>query len=470
MHLNLIDLFSSILPSEAIKSSVEDLQFYGKDSCKEFTSNASLVLLPSTPTQVQQIISICNANKIKLVPSGGRTGYSGGATAANGEVVLSTDRLNKIYGVNRVDRTIHCQAGVTTEAVQTAAQTAGLYYPVDFASRGSSQIGGNIATNAGGIRVIRYGSTRDWVLGLTVVTGAGEVLTLNGPLFKNQTGYDLRSLFVGSEGTLGVITEAILKLTQPEGETVCFLAGFDGTTQVVQALGDLRNSGLQICLFEYFDHNCFTLVAEKRNRRSPFNKNYLAYAVVEIETDQRNSLDSIETTLSKLLDDNLIAEIIVASSLKQRKDLLAWREDISATINQFHIPHKNDISVPICSIPEFISKLQVELLNLYPQWSVLIFGHIGDGNLHVNAIKPDNLSQIEFRRLTHTADQQLFKTVQDLGGSISAEHGVGLLKRDYLGYSRSASEIEIMRKLKDLLDPNGILNPGKIFENLQSIE
>ena len=199
-----------ILGPDAVLSDESSRQFYGRDWLKDFTPSPSFVVLPSSTEQVQQVVKLCNDLSVALVPSGGRTGLSGGATAINGEVVLSLERMRKILEVNRIDRTIRCESGVVLEKIQGEAASHGLYFPVDFSTRGSSQIGGNLATNAGGIRVIRYGNIRDWVVGLTVIAGSGEILRLNGSLFKNNTGYDLRHLIVGSEGTLGVITEVTL--------------------------------------------------------------------------------------------------------------------------------------------------------------------------------------------------------------------------------------------------------------------
>ena len=232
----LAHLFDSILAPERILTDEQSRQFYGRDWLKDFPAAPALILLPETTAQVQAIVKQCHKHSVAIVPSGGRTGLSGGATATNGEVVVSLERMRSIVEVNRTSRTVHCQAGVTLEQLQIAAAVHDLYFPIDFSSRGSAQIGGNIATNAGGIRVIRYGNIRDSVVGLTVVTGTGEVLELNGSLFKNNSGYDLRNLFIGSEGTLGIITEAIMKLASPPKGIVRVLCGVSDFDSILALL------------------------------------------------------------------------------------------------------------------------------------------------------------------------------------------------------------------------------------------
>lgn len=462
---SLQELFRSHLPADAVLSSPEDLAFYGKDSCSQFDATASLVLLPSSAEQVKLILQLCNQHSIPLVPSGGRTGYSGGATATRHEVVLSLSRLNRVIGIDKVDQTIRCEAGVTTEAVRNAALAEGLYYPVDFASKGSSQIGGNIATNAGGIRVIRYGSTREWVLGMKVITGAGEELNFNGPLFKNATGYDFRNLFIGSEGTLGIITEATLRLTSPPKDSTLALCAIETTQNALDILEFMRRKGFTVNVIEYFEQNAVELVIKHTGVAAPFKETFPCYAVIEVETPESTAREQFEAAIMELYSSAVIRDSVIADSERHRQPLMALRERISESIGKTTVAHKNDISVPISQIPSFVARYREMMRNKFPDFGVIVFGHIGDGNLHLNVLKPEKLSAQEFFRRCENFDSEAFAIVKDFSGSISAEHGVGLLKKKYLTYSRSPREIELMKKMKSVFDPKGILNPGKIFDS-----
>jgi len=460
----LINLFKPFLKPNSILSEASDLEFFGKDSLKQFKASPSIILLPRSTEEVSQIIKICNREQITLVPSGGRTGYSGGATATNGEVIISLSKMHRILEINSIERTLHCLAGATTESIQINARDAGLYYPVDFASRGSSSIAGNVATNAGGIRVVRYGSTKEWILGLTVVTGTGEILKLNGSLYKNQSGYDLRSLFIGSEGTLGIITEVIVRLTAPPKSTCLAMCAINNSEQSLKIMQEIRAAGLTINLIEYFERSALDLVINHAGLSDPFSIKASAYLALEIEISSKEDLDLYQHKLSLLIENGIISEIIIAQSSQQSAQLLALRERISETINKVHIPHKNDIALPLSEIPSFISELRDIQSTWNNKFEIIIFGHIGDGNLHLNVIKPENLSVKDFFTSCSALDHKIFELVQKHKGTISAEHGIGLLKKDYLHYSRTEAEINLMRQIKSIFDPKGILNPGKIFD------
>lgn len=457
------EIFAKFLPEEAIVSDQAEIIRLGRDWITDFEPSPGLVLLPGSVEQVVQIVQICFQEGIAVVPSGGRTGLSGGATATDGEVVLSLSRMNRILEMNPIDRTITCQAGTVTQQLQDAALQAGFYFPVDFASKGSSQIGGNIATNAGGIRVIRYGNMRESILGLKVVTGTGELLELNGSLFKNQTGYDFRHLIIGSEGTLAIIVEATLKLVSPPGELIRLLCGFDTTEKILPLFERVRRAFRNVSAFEYFSPLALTEVMAHHQLRHPLGENAAAYAVIEFENGSDALREEIEQQFGSYLEDEIISDVIISQNSKQADDILKYRELISETLSSCYTLHKNDISVPVASIPAFVKELEEETAQSYPGYKVVIFGHIGDGNLHVNVLKPAELDRAEFFSFCKSADQILFSLVRRYKGSISAEHGVGLLKRDFLEMTRPPVEIELMRQVKKAFDPKGILNPGKIF-------
>ncbi len=459
-----LPLFKAALNADSVLSDAQDLDFFGKDSLKQFAAAPSLILLPRTTEEISRVIAICNQHNVAIVPSGGRTGYSGGATASNGEVILSLQRMNRVLALNPVERSMHCQAGVTTEAIQDKAREAQLFYPVDFPSRGSSCIGGNVATNAGGVRVVRYGSTREWILGLTVVTGAGEVLNLNGSLYKNQSGYDLRSLMIGSEGTLGVITEVIVRLTTAPLSSSFALCAIAGTAQALELMRQMRSAGLVINLIEYFERDALDLVIEHAGLSDPFKSKYPAYLALEVETAGQAELERFHVELANALESGKVSDTAIAQSSQQAAQLLALRERISESLNKAHVPHKNDIALPLSQVPAFVTKLR-EIQGSWPEkFEIVVFGHIGDGNLHLNVLKPEKMSQEQFFESCAALDHKIFAAVQQHSGTISAEHGIGLLKKPYLHYTRAPTEIALMKQLKAVLDPRGILNPGKIFD------
>lgn len=456
------NIFSSILENSQILTSNGDLEHYGKDSSTHFQGNAGIILFPVKYNEVQNIVKLCNEKKIALVPSGGRTGYSGGATALNGEAVISLEKLNKFLEIDTKGMTITCQAGVTTQAVQDYALKNGFFYGVDFASKGSSQIGGNVATNAGGVRVIRYGNTRDWVLGIKVVTGSGELIDLNGSLVKNQTGYDFRHLFIGSEGTLGIIVEVTLKLSAiPKGisRAIC---GFSNLELVTPLLSNLRHAGFTVNLFEYFDNYSAAFVLKHKEVRAPLSDPFPAYALIEVETISSEQKESFQEYLISAFEDGKISDVTVAISESQEKEFLSFRELIPQTINHFGFPHKNDISVPVKSVTPFIVEYRKKIEEFLDKDQILIFGHIGDGNLHVNLLKPESQDANEFFQQCKNLEEHTYAIIQKYHGSISAEHGIGILKKPYLLYSRNQIELDWMIQIKKIFDPNEILNPGKL--------
>jgi FAD/FMN-containing dehydrogenase len=402
---------------------------------------------------------------VALVPSGGRTGLSGGAVASNGEVVMSMSRMNKMGEVDTLAQTLRVQAGAVTEAVHHHCAPHGLTWPIDFASKGSSHVGGNIATNAGGVKVIHYGMTRNWVLGIQVVTMNGDVLELNGALEKNNTGMDLRQLFIGSEGTLGIITEATLKLARVPKALDVFFFALDDMTAVLKLFHEARRAPFSLMAFETLTHNCLEAVHGHLKLKSPFEKKYGSYVLMEVErptsTDAQEVLDQ---WLAGVFEKGLVHDGTLAQSPREARDLWSLREGTPESIYHTGFVHKNDISLPIAALDDFVRDMYAMFSKRHSDFEIYLFGHIGDGNLHVNTMKPEAMDREEFLRQCHQADEDLFNIVQKYQGSISAEHGVGLLKKEWLKFTRSPAELAILRSIKNAMDPHGLLNPGKIFD------
>ena len=458
----IIAALAAIVGEDWTKTGQEDLANYGKDWTRQYQPSPLAIVLPKTVEQVQAIVRLAIDSVFSLVPSGGRTGLSGGAVAANGEVVIALDRMNEILEFNGADRQVQCQAGVITEQLQQFAEEAGLFYPVDFASSGSSQIGGNVATNAGGIKVIRYGMTRNWVQGLKVVTGTGEILDLNRGLTKNATGYDLRHLFIGSEGTLGIIVEVTVALASPPKDPAVLLLGVENMSETMPVLESFQKK-LALTAFEFFSDKAMAHVIAEKGLQKPFETDCPFYALIEFEQFSEQDMDVAMELFEHCLEQGWIADGTVSQSLTQAQNLWRLREDISETIAQF-TPYKNDISVKVSEVPQFLNEVDALVSKEYPDFEIIWFGHIGDGNVHLNILKPADLEQSEFFDRCGKVSDFVFDIVQQHGGSVSAEHGVGLLKKPFLHYSRTAEEINFMRAIKQTFDPNGVMNPGKLFD------
>jgi FAD/FMN-containing dehydrogenase len=458
-----LEALAALLPQDAFSTDPSDLATYGRDWTKVFDPKPSAVLFPRTTEEVSKVLAFCHSNEIAVVTSGGRTGLAGGAVATNGEVVLSLARMHRMDPVDVLGQTVRVQAGAITEAVHQHCAEHGLTWPVDFASKGSSQVGGNIATNAGGVKVIRYGLTRQWVLGLQVVLADGEVLELNGALEKNNTGADLRQLFIGSEGTLGVITEATLKLARIPQRLDVLLFAVDGLQGVLDLFAEARKGPFVLSAFEFFTDKCLARVQRHRTVRAPFDaEHYTHYALVEAEGQGADDAE-LETWLGSLFERGVVLDGVMSQNSSQARAMWELREGISESLSATGLPHKNDIALPIAALRAFCDELDGVFSERYPGWEICLFGHIGDGNLHVNVMKPDAMDKASFLAKTAEADHAMFELVRKHKGSVSAEHGIGLLKKKYLGYTRSPAEIATLRALKSALDPKGILNPGKIL-------
>jgi FAD/FMN-containing dehydrogenase len=418
------------------------------------------VLRPDSVAQVSAALALCNQAGVAVVPQGGMTGLAGGGTPQAGWVVLSLERMRGIVDIDAASATMTVWAGTTLEEVQQAAWAAGWFYPVDLGARGSCQIGGNIGTNAGGNRVIRYGMTRQQVLGLEVVLADGTVVSSLNKMLKNNAGYDLKQIFIGSEGTLGVITRAVLRL-QPQPRSTCTaLCALNDYASVVRLLQHLRQSlANSMSAFEMMWPDFYDLITVLPERPPALPRGHGAYVLVEaLGADQVADQAIFEAALAAAMEEGIVVDAVIAQSETQARGLWAIR-DGSGEFTRVFWPHVGfDVSIPTGELGEFVDACRAALVGRWPAVRTAFFGHVGDANLHL-AVKVGEGEQPE-----HELDELVYGLVRQWQGSISAEHGIGMLKRAYLRHSRTEEEVAVMRALKRTFDPRGILNPGKVFE------
>ena len=458
MSLELRDL-KDILSPEQISENPQDLLEYGSDWFKQWKGQARAVLFPKNSQELVHIVHWAGKHKRKLIPSGGRTGLSGGAVAVQKELVVSFDKMNRILDFDPWDQTVCVEAGCVTQTLQEFAKNKGLYFPISFASQGSSQIGGNIATNVGGVHVLRYGTMRQRVLGLEFVTGSGQLLNLGRGLVKNAVGYNLKDLIVGSEGTLGFVTKAILSLVSPPEKPQVFLMALKKPDDMLILFKEFKEK-IQPLAFEFWTDEALKHVLSHGGLDFPLSNRSPFYVLIEIEEkDGEKALSVFE----KLFEKKFVQDGVLSQSSAQAQNLWKLRENISEAISS-RTPYKNDISVRTSKMTDFLKELDGLLKKHYPDFENIVFGHLGDGNLHINILKPKEWRREDFIKQCEKVSEILFELVQKYGGSISAEHGVGLLKKPYLKYTCSKEELVIMKGLKKIFDPDNLLNPGKIFD------
>ncbi len=423
-------------------------------------SPAALVR-PRTTEHVAGVLRVCHEHRVPVVPQGGLTGLVGGATPIEGAVLLSLERLSGIEEIDTAASTLTAWAGTPLQVIQDAARDAGFLYPLDLGARGSCQIGGNVATNAGGNRVIRYGMTRDLVLGLEVVLADGTVVTSLNKMLKNNAGYDLKHLFIGAEGTLGVVTRVVLRL-HPQPKSVC--AALCAVADYARALGLLRHAqeGLAgtLSAFEMMWPDFYQSATQKvAGVEQPLRLGYGGYVLIEaLGADQAADQARFEAVLHAAMEQGIVLDAAVAQSHADTQAFWRIRDAIGELTRLLRPQAKFDVSLPIRAIGQFVEASVAALRARWPNVRTLSFGHIGDSNVHLNVRVDPPAADVE-----PEIERMVYDVVRRLGGSISAEHGIGLAKRPYLGHSRTPEEIRLMRALKQALDPRGILNPGKIL-------
>ncbi|MGL1834556.1 FAD-binding oxidoreductase [Rhodocyclaceae bacterium SMB388] len=434
-----------------------------------YSGDAIAVVHPGNVEEVASVVTLCSARGVAIVPQGGNTGLCGGATPLPGSrsVVINLSRLNRLRSVDAANNTLVVEAGCTLSAIQKAAADADRLFPLSLASEGSCEIGGNVSTNAGGVQVLRYGNMRDLVLGVEVVLPDGRVWDGLRGLRKNNTGYDLKQLFIGAEGTLGIVTAAVLKLfPRPRSRATAWVEVVDPDA-AVQLLNRLQSScGDRVTAFEIVGLEALRLVLKHvPGARAPIDPPGEWSVLMELsDTVEDAALDVLlERELGDALESGLVRDAVIANTLAQSAALWALRENVSEAqrIEGFSIKH--DIAVPVSRIPDFLRRAETALLQRWPDARIVAFGHIGDGNLHYNLSKADSIDNQTFLDRTSEINLIVHDLVHELEGSISAEHGLGQLKRTEIVRYKSALEIEMMRMLKSAFDPRGLMNPGKLL-------
>lgn len=465
MSADFLDRLRSIVGATRVLTDAQDVAPYCTDWRGRYTGTARCVVLPGNTEEVAAVVRICAEAGAAIVPQGGNTGLCGGATPTGGEVVIVLTRLNRIRAVDADNNSITVEAGCTLHVVQQAAQEIDRLFPLSLAAEGSATIGGNLATNAGGVQVLRYGNARELTLGLEVVLADGRVWNGLRSLRKDNTGYDLKHLFIGAEGTLGLITAATLKLFPwPRAQATAWVT-VPHPAAAVALLGHLRDAaGDNVTAFEIVGRPALELVLRHIPRaRDPLPGKSEWQVLIELSGPRADLAARLESALEDAAEGGLLADAVVATSEAQTAALWALRENVSEAQKIEGISIKHDIAVPVSRIAEFIARADAALLAAFPHVRIVCFGHIGDGNLHYNLSRPDTQSNAEFIGRTETVNRIVHDLVHELGGSISAEHGLGQLKREEVLRYKSRTEMDMMRAVKQALDPRGLMNPGKLL-------
>ncbi|HJN59700.1 MAG TPA: FAD-binding oxidoreductase [Alphaproteobacteria bacterium] len=452
--------------SGLVLSEPAEVAAYTTDWTRQYSGAAPCVLRPHDTGEVAACVRACRELGLALVPQGGNTGLVGGSVPRAGEVVLSLTRLNAIEAFDAASATIQVQAGVVLQALHEDLAAHGHVFPVDLGARGSCQIGGMIATNAGGIKVLRYGHMREQVLGLEVVLADGTVLSNLNSLKKNNTGLDLKHVFIGSEGMLGIITRAVLQARPAPHAVQTALLALDTRDRLPELLTLLRERLRGLSSLEIITRDSIAFYKEQEpSARAPFDKPYPACVIVEEETGAGgNERDAFVERLSGVIEAGLAADAVIAGSDAQAQAIWRLRDGVTEAISRAGLTHKFDVTVPPGALPGFLDEME-RLGEAAGDLRTLLFGHLGDGNVHVNMVQKPELAEAAFYAKGPALAESIYGRVAELKGSISAEHGIGIAKRAYLHHSRTAEEIALMRGLKRLLDPDGILNPGVLFES-----
>jgi D-lactate dehydrogenase (cytochrome) len=466
---DLVAHFARIVGEKHTLTDAADIKAYATDWRKRYLGAPLAVVRPGTTAEVAAVVKACAETRTAIVPQGGNTGLCGGATpdTSGKQVIVSLGRMNRIRAIDPLNNTMTVEAGCVLASLQQAADEADRLFPLSLAAEGSCAIGGNLSTNAGGVQVLRYGNTRELVLGLEVVLPSGEIWDGLRGLRKDNTGYDLKHLFVGAEGTLGIITAAVLKLFPKPRAQATAVAALATPRDALKLLEHVQaHCGDRLTGFELISAICIELVRKHFPRvPAPFAASYPQYALIELSDTRGGTAvaEMLEATLADAIESGLALDAVVAASVEQARNLWALRENVSEAQAAEGQNIKHDISIPISRIGEFIAVTDAKLAAAFPGVRMVTFGHLGDGNLHYNVTHPQGGDEAAFIARTDDVNRVVHDSVAAFGGSISAEHGIGQYKRDEIVRYKSPVEIELMRVVKRAVDPLGIMNPGKVL-------
>src|SRR3984957_1800318 len=461
----LVARFRAIVGDKYAVTDASDIAPYVTEERDLFHGRSPLVLRPGSTAEVAAICKLASEHRIALVPQGGNTGLVGGQTPHHGEVVISMRRMDKIREIDTASNTMTCDAGVVLQIAQQKAAEVDRLFPLSLGAEGSCTIGGNLSTNAGGTAALAYGVAREMALGLEVVLADGRILNGLSKLKKDNTGYDLRNLFIGAEGTLGIITAATLKLfPKPRAIETAFV-GLQSPNDALKLLAISQNEAAgSLTSFELLsDISVDFSLRHGIDIRNPLANQHPWYVLMELLSSRDDARDALEAILSQGLEDGIIDDAVIAASLSQRSGFWKLRDEMSAAQKPEGGSIKHDISVPVAAVPDFIAEANAAVVKLIPGARPVPFGHLGDGNIHYNVSQPIGANAADFLARWHDVNAVVFAIVMRMGGSISAEHGIGVLKRDELPEVKDKVAIELMRSIKALLDPLGIMNPGKVL-------
>ncbi|HPW61143.1 MAG TPA: FAD-linked oxidase C-terminal domain-containing protein [Cyclobacteriaceae bacterium] len=466
LHNEIIDQFRAIVGAAYVIVDEEQRNEYGHDKTEDYQFLPDLVIKPGTPQEISEILRICNAHLIPATPRGAGTGLSGGALPVKKGVVISMERFNKILNIDESNLQATVEPGVITEVFQNAVKEKGLFYPPDPASRGSCFLGGNLANNSGGPKAVKYGVTRDYVINMEVVLPTGEIIWTAANVLKNSTGYNLTQLMCGSEGTLGIITKIVFKLRGLPQKNVLLLIPFVTNEEACSAIAAIFVEGITPSGMEFFEREAAEKTFEycEKVLNSPvttkLTDNMDAYLLCELDGNDEEVLMRDAERVMNVVEKFQCGEVLFAESSAQKEELWKIRKNISPAVNWYTLTKSDDVVVPRNNLPKLIKGIK-EIGKQYG-FNTVCFGHLGDGNLHVNILK-ENISEADWETKIPEGIGEIFRLTVSLGGTLSGEHGIGIAKRPYMPIAMSEVNLNLMRGIKKVFDPNGILNPGKIF-------
>jgi len=460
----LIAKFRAIVGDKYAVTDTADIAPYLTEERDLFHGKSPLVLRPGSTAEVAGICKLASAHRIALVPQGGNTGLVGGQTPHNGEVVVSLRRLDRIREVDTASNTMTCEAGVVLQVAQQRARDVDRLFPLSLAAEGSCTIGGNLSTNAGGTAALAYGVAREMALGLEVVLADGRILNGLSKLKKDNTGYDLRNLFIGAEGTLGIITAATLRMFPKPRAIETAYVGLKSPAQALKLLSISQNEAAgSLTSFELLSDIAVDFsIRHGIDIRDPLTTKHPWYVLMELSSSRDDARDALEHILAQGMEQGIVDDAVIAANLSQRAAFWKLRDEMSGAQKPEGGSIKHDISVPVAAVPDFIEQANAAVVKLIPGSRPVPFGHLGDGNIHYNVSQPIGGNE-DFLARWHEVNEVVFAIVLQMGGSISAEHGIGVLKRDELPDVKDKVAIELMRSIKAMLDPHGIMNPGKVL-------